>query len=1255
MHHNKVFQYENYKFEDINRISFLNKAHYKEVNEKIKQKKPILFLPTYLFETHLQDSKYSKSVYKIILIGILADGRKVTVILNGIRPYFEVRVPKEDNDGLVKDVDGKKCTSNEFIQNLVSKINKEELTKPEQISTIKAKPFKYYQEDLSKFVRFYYNKTSHKTKSNRAEAIKCIGKKYGYETATDDLSCYYRVVGRDYLVSFSTWMEISDYEEDLFTEAFKDKTFLVDITNYKQYKEVLTENLFKDKTVSLCWDIETWSPEANSIPSYKKPNDRIFCIGMTFQFINEKKPFLQICLCDLPSNSRPDHLTIICNTEDKLIECFSKVFSCIKPEYILGFNDSDYDWNWLINRASCTTGLLTKLATNISMVKYGNFPFPQLNDLDILKYNFKKERIKIEADCYVNSANLMLHGYIPVDVCTSFRKLYPTSEEYNLNYFLNKNNILGKDPMSYERMHENMKYYYELTELINYEDFKSVKHSPKYSPKKSITKHSPKKHSPKKSITKELTLEYLLNLEVQTEEVYGVRLINKMINEKLFTKEYTDKVLLISKICDNEKIYSKNINKSDKIKQKERIKSICIEVKNIYEEIITQNKQKEKSMDFNTLLNYKKKQFLHELSLINQYCVVDAKRCHDLMFIRSVILDTREISTLSYVSMFDGFYRANGMKVRNLTIAEGQKKPFNIRFSNIIQEEVEDAKYPGAYVFPPKKGLHVSKLSIEERIKKAKLTKNKNPVYQEWLDIADNELQHMYGIIKEHGPCIEDKVISEIEKNENKKLPKIFKDFLTEKIGRPIGGADFSSLYPSLMRAYNFSPDYCIVNKDHAKKLHEAGEKITKVEFDFNGRRRVGYFIWHNNEININNPDGTPNTKFKFGIYPYILNDLFNKRNLLKKKLKILEHKIEDVRKLPATIEEGGENYEEYENMIFERNYINCKQNALKVFMNTFYGVAGSSISPFFVIEVAGGVTAYGKKNIHLAYDFVTKQNCNVYYGDTDSIYLSVEEKAFLPIDILYYTNELTKINYWEKMVEISFEKIKILIKQINDMFEMDNGTKFLTMAFEEFLYPVCFTAKKKYFGIKHENSPNFAYIENLIKEIEFFLDNPENIEFLFIRGLEFKKRGVSTILKKIFFNIMIACCNPDNLYNLMELVVNSIDIAYNTKWVIEDFVQTDVYRPDKKNVKVQTFAARMREKNILIKPNERFRYVVVVKYPYSYSLRGCKEEFSVGDKIELLDEAIKNNYKIDMDYYMLNSIAGQLGRFITYQDIFYT
>ena len=1100
-----VISYSDLKKVLPDRAFFLNKQESDKIDAQIKNKEPVAFLPTYLMETHMQDEKYQKAKYKVVLMGILKDGRRASVILDNIEPYFEVKL---DN--------GPAEAQKVQIEDILERLGRDELTTPYKKSLLNAKPFKYYQKEKSKYLRLYYMKTK-----NRTTAINFI-RKEGFSTAHDDLNSYYRVVCRDNLTTFSNWAMMSDYTTAHDDSLIKGEVYRVDIKNFKTFTGELSSDMLRDKSMSMCWDIETWSPDKD-LPRPEKRTDNIFCLGATFQWVHEKNTILKICFCDYPANARPDYLSVICGTESNIIKAFGEVYAKMKPEFIFGFNDSDYDWPWIVKRASQAKGTLIKLASNFDAVK----PYQQYTDDSVFKYNYKKEHVKVEATSYADGYSLMMHGYIPVDVRTIFRQLYPTAEQSSLKWFLTKNKLGGKEDMPYERLFD------------IYSRYRAFMDSHGWNSKNS--------------------------------EVLKGSLID--IDVSLLSPEDTTV--------------------------------------------------------YNTLKS--------ELGEVNSYCIVDALRCHELMKIRSVIMDKREVSHKSYCSVYDAFYRANGMKVRNLTIAVGQKDIFKTRFSNINNVETEDGKYPGAFVLPPKKGLKITKLSITERIKKAemyaaqgKTSIKDNPCY-EWLKTTTEEVTDFFDIIKERGAVLDETQLESLEesrRSEGKsKLPKKFKDFLKEQIGRPIAGLDFSSLYPSLIRAYNFSPEYCILDKKLAREVEATGQKLTKVDFDFNGRRRVAYFIWHNNKYN------PAEEGFQFGIYPYILDELFNERTILKKKMKVFDHRKEQIEAMSK--EEQAALSVEYEDVVFNKNYLNCKQNALKVFMNTFYGEAGNKLSPFFVLEVAGGITTYGKQNILFAYAFVKEAGCPIYYSDTDSLYISMPEREFKEMDIAYYTGQQPKLDYWTKLVEKSMIVINSIRDGVNKAFIENNHTKFLSMAYEEFLYPVVLTAKKKYFGIPHENIANFKPKE------------------LFIRGLEVKKRGVSELLKKICLEIMWTTMNSENLYDILELVVDKIDEIYKRKWAPDDFIQTGEFRPNKNNPKIRRFVERMAERKIEIKPNERFDYVIVKKYPYVYDTRGRKKDISIGDKLEMKEVVETDGMEIDLDYYMQGSVNGQLARLITYHDMF--
>ena len=168
----------------------------------------------------------------------------------------------------------------------------------------------------------------------------------------------------------------------------------------------------------------------------------------------------------------------------------------------------------------------------------------------------------------------------------------------------------------------------------------------------------------------------------------------------------------------------------------------------------------------------------------------------------SQINDYREVASIAYVSLFDSHYCANGMKVQNLLGAYAFKR--DIVISTRIPENTEKSKYPGTYVFLPKKGIEMR---------------------------------------------------------------------------RPVTELDFASLYPSLIMAYNLSLDKIILTHEEADIAEKNGNILHKIEFPFNNRTVQAWSVRHNNQFE------------KKGLYPVVLENLFNKRLELKAHLATLEKK----------------------------------------------------------------------------------------------------------------------------------------------------------------------------------------------------------------------------------------------------------------------------------------------------------------------------------------------------------------------------
>lgn len=288
---------------------------------------------------------------------------------------------------------------------------------------------------------------------------------------------------------------------------------------------------------------------------------------------------------------------------------------------------------------------------------------------------------------------------------------------------------------------------------------------------------------------------------------------------------------------------------------------------------------------------------------------------------------------------------------------------------------------------------------------------------------------------------------------------------------------------------------------------------------------------------------------------------------------------------------------------------------------------------------------------------------------NTDSLYICCPEECFQAVDEQYVSGEISKLDYWTRMIEITMETIDKFKDDVNVMLAADNGTDFLRMAYEEVLYPYAMVGKKKYIGIKHEGIVNLSACMPEITPEEFM-----KTKTLFIRGLEIKKRGASPFLKTNVYSALRDMFNLDTTLTMCEIFEAKLAEVARSDWDPSMFVRTAKYKlPGKDqfgqtkqgNITVLCFADRMRRLEIehpelgiqCPEVGERFPYVVARKNPWRFDIRGRKNQIKIGEKYEdfrhfnntAYHEYLGGPIEIDRDYYMVNEISGQFARFIVY------
>ncbi|MDI6730682.1 MAG: DNA-directed DNA polymerase, partial [Candidatus Altarchaeum sp.] len=248
---------------------------------------------------------------------------------------------------------------------------------------------------------------------------------------------------------------------------------------------------------------------------------------------------------------------------------------------------------------------------------------------------------------------------------------------------------------------------------------------------------------------------------------------------------------------------------------------------------------------------------------------------------------------------------------------------------------------------------------------------------------------------------------------------------------------DFRSLYPSIIISHNIDP--FTINCECCK--NEDDNKISTNDSTF----------WF--------------CKKKVGFIPEVLKLLVERRIELKNLMK------------------NEENLE-------KKKILDVQQQALKILVNSAYGYMGFARARWYSKECVESVTAYGRKYIQQVMDEARNSCFDVIYGDTDSIFITKQNK-----------NK-------DEILEDANKFLKIINNSLPGMIELDL----------QGFYPTGIFITKKRYALIEENGR------------------------LIVKGLETKRRDWANIAKETQKEVLTLILKEKNVKKAVDLVRKKIN-----------------------------------------------------------------------------------------------------------------
>ncbi len=418
--------------EEGNKLTFVcNQVTCDDVKAEVAFADPTILGPANYWPSY-------RTQFFVYLFGSTADGRSLVVRCRGFEPFFDVDVGSATQS-----------FESTFYSAKRGVLDSDKSMKVE-FEYFLAYPAIEYRAEPTRCARI---------RCASFEATKTMYKAFsrGFTTYNNRVwgtGTYYRDVMNNLGLHQNSWLEVTNFRRYDFNQKSQQYAgshlFIeADILNVRN----IDVGLYRDPSLLCCWDIETYNPRNSEVPMWTDQNAEIslICHDYAWHWSKESACYIAITqrapdvaqfkakYADAPC------LIVVCADVGEMLKVHSMLIKRMSPSFICGFNDTGYDWPWLIYRALGTLmethlGSVSFLLRFYQHMCYSECAYFRKTMSEQVRLAVEKmQPIKIAADRPARIAQyLETDGFTAIDMQVQMFKMFARAEVSSggsLNYF----------------------------------------------------------------------------------------------------------------------------------------------------------------------------------------------------------------------------------------------------------------------------------------------------------------------------------------------------------------------------------------------------------------------------------------------------------------------------------------------------------------------------------------------------------------------------------------------------------------------------------------------------------------------------------------------------------------------------------------------------------------------------------------------------------------------------------------------------